>query len=339
MEHLSEQEQQQLSTLLLSADDQNTHLAFEIMKEKPFSEDFITELFVVCKLSNNEEFKQVAQKELERLDANMTKVLGLKSKLSRDRQNGGSGANEKTIAKNIKYYIGCSNGKLDGIKLAKALVTKYGHGYQYLFDTLKGQDLVDYLATFKQGNRYDFSKKGVSKIPKEIFLIEGIKDIEEFDASGNKISTLPTQIGQLTKLKKLYFNSNNLKKVNKNIAKCKQLTYLDLSDNNFKEFPETICACSSLVELRMVNAPSYFTDEFVVPEAFSQLENLETLYFHRERPQHGANLFDVFPNCPNLRVLNLSEYTEKQDQVSQLRKKMPDCTVTLSKILSYLNYN
>jgi len=340
MKNLTKEELQQLSTLLLSADDQNTHLAFEMMKEKPFSEDLITELFVVCKLSDNDEFKQHAQKELERLDPNMTKVLALKSKLSRDRQNGGSGANEKTIAKNIKYYVSCSNKKLDGVKLAKSLVTKFGHGYQYLFDTLKGDDLINYLATFKEGKRFDFSKKGVSKIPKEIFSIPDIGEVEEFDASGNKISSLPTQIGKLTKLKYLNLDSNNLKKINKNIAKCKELELLDLSNNNFKEFPTEICACESLTELRMVNAASYFSDVYTLPEEeFPKLKNLRVLHFHRERPHHAANLFTVFPKCENLEVVSLSEYTENQDQVNSLQKQMPNCKVSTSKILSRLNYN
>jgi hypothetical protein len=339
MENLSKEEIQQLSTLLLSADDQNTYLAFEIMKEKPFSEAFITELFVVCKLSSNEEFKQHAQKELERLDPNMTKVLSLKQKLTREGKNG-SGANEKTIAKNIDYYVSYSKQKLDGIKLAKSLVKKYGHAYQYLFDNLKDQDLIDYLATFKDDKRFDFSNKGVSKIPLEVFKVPGIEMVEEFNVHGNKIETLPAQIGELKKLKRLDLSSNNLKKINKNIAQCKELEWLNISDNNFKDFPNEICACEGLVELRMINSASYFTDTISIPEEdFLKLKNLRVLYFHREHKTHAPNLFNVFPKCEKLVELNLSEYTEDADAIAKLKKAMPHCEITLSKILSHLNNN
>jgi Leucine-rich repeat (LRR) protein len=339
MENLSKEEIQHLSTLLLSADDQNTNLAFEIMKGKPFSEEFITELFTVCKLSSNEEFKKQAQKELERLDSNMTKVLSLKQKLSREGKNG-SGANEKTIAKNIDYYVSYSNNKLDGIKLAKCLVIKYGHGFQYLFDNLKGKDLIDYLETFKVGNRFDFSNKGVGKIPLEVFQVPGIEEVEEFYANGNKIEALPGQIGDLKKLKRLDLSSNNLKKINKNIQKCNNLDWLDISENNFKEFPVEICNCSSLIELRIINSASYFSDVFTIPEVeFLKLKNLRILYFHRERKEHADNLFLVFPKCEKLEELNLSEYTEIQEAVTTLQKEMPNCKVSTSKILSYLNHN
>lgn len=338
MEHLSEQELDRLSDLLLSTDDQNTQLAFEMMQGQPFSERFITELFVVCKLSDNEEFKQRAAVELERLDSNMQKVLKLKQKLSREGKNG-SGANEKTIAKNINYYVVVSKDKLDGIQLAKALVRKYGHGFQYLLDNLKGDALVDYLATFKQGNRFDFSNKGITKIPKEVFQIPGIEAIEELDVSGNKIATLPHQIGQLTRLQRLNLSSNNLKKVHKNIQQCKDLVWLDLSRNNFKEFPEEICACSQLEELHLLYAASYFSEDFMLPESLPQLQNLRVLHFYRDRKEHATNLYEILPLCTSLEELYLSEYVETEGQVQRLRAQLPQCDISMGKSLSQLNRN
>jgi len=338
MSQLSAEELEQLSNLLLNTDDQNTHLAFEMMQGKTFSEALLTELFVVCKLSDNEAFKQRAQAELERLDPNMLQVLTLKKKLSREGKNS-SGANEKTIAKNISYYVTASKQQLDGIKLAKALIKKYGHGYQYLLDTLKGADLIQYLSTFLQNNRFDFSKKGVTKLPKEIFQVPGIEAIEELDASGNKIATLPNQIGKLTQLKKLNLSSNNLKKVHKNIQKCTQLEWLDLSRNNFKHFPEEICSCASLKELHLLYAASYFSDEFMLPDSLPDLKKLHTLVLSRDNKDPAPNLYIVLPQCQQLQHLSLSEYTENPNQVAQLNKQLPNCSISTSKTLSQLNYN
>lgn len=338
MSQLSTEELEQLSNLLLSTDDQNTHLAFEMMEGKTWSATLLTELFVVCKLSGNDAFKERAKAELERLDPNMSNVLALKQKLSREGKNS-SGANEKTIAKNIQYYVTVSKQQLDGIKLAKALVQKYGHGYQYLLDTLKGDDLIQYLGTFLQGKHFDFSKKGVTKLPKEIFKVSGIQEVEEFDVSGNKIATLPNQIGQLTQLRKLNLSSNNLKKVHKNIQKCTQLEWLDLSRNNFKHFPEEICGCTSLKELHLLYSASYFSDEFILPESFIDLKNLHTLIFYRDNKDHAPNLYTVLANCQQLEHLSLSEYTENPNQIAQLQKQLPNCTISTSKALAQLNYN
>lgn len=338
MSQLSAEELEQLSNLLLSNDDQNTHLAFEIMEGKTWSATLLTELFVVCKLSGNDAFKQRAKAELERLDPNMSKVLALKQKLSREGKNS-SGANEKTIAKNIHYYVTVSKNQLDGIKLAKALVQKYGHGYQYLLDTLKGDALIQYLSTFLQGNRFDFSKKGVTKLPKEIFNIPGIEAVEEFDASGNKIATLPSQIGQLSQLKKLNLSSNNLKKVHKNIQKCTQLEWLDLSRNNFKHFPEEICGCATLQELHLLYCASYFSKEFMLSEELPNMAQLHTLIFYRDNKDHAPNLYTVLAKCQQLKHLSLSEYTENPNQIAQLNKQLPNCTISTSKTLSQLNYN
>ncbi len=337
MTDLSKEELAQLSNLLLSEDDDNTHLAFEMMKEKPFSEELITELFVVCKLSSNEEFKKHAEAELLRLDSNMKNVLSLKQKLSRD---GFNGANEKTITKNINHYVYKSNDKLDGVKLAKALIKKYGHGYQFLLDNLEGDDLIEFLSSFIDVNKFSFTNKGVSKIPKEIFQIPGIDQIEELDMSGNKIGSVPAQIGKLTNLKRLNLDSNNLKSVNKNIVKCTQLKELDLSNNNFKDFPEIICSCNSLEKLYMINASSYFSDVYFVPKTFPELTNLKVLYFHRQRVEQATNLYKIFAQCESLEELDLSKYQEKNpSKIKELQSALPNCKITTSEILSKLNYN
>lgn len=336
MENLSDAQIKNLSSLLLSADDNNTLLGFELMKGLSFSEAFITELFVVWKLTSNSELQKQAEQELLRLDSQMEQVLALKQKLSRDRY---TGANEKTIAKNIDYYVMCSKDKLNGIKLAKALVQKYGHGFQYLLDNLKGEELVAYLATFMEGKKLTFTQKGVSKIPKEIFEIPGIEELEELDMSGNKISSVPAQIGKLVNLKKLNLNSNVLKGINKNIVKCTQLQSLDIGDNKFKEFPTTICSCLNLEELYMVNSASYFSDVYILPEGFLALKKLRILYLHRERKEHIPNLYEIISACKGLEELNLSEYTEPAHKIAELQKELPTCNIVVTKMLTGLNYN
>lgn len=334
---LSKEELKNLSRLFLSKEDSNTELAFSMMEGQPFSKELLTELFAVYRLTEDEDFKARAKKEIEAIASPATiSLFDSKRKLSRS---GHYDPNEKTIAKNIDYFVYASKNELDGVKLARALVEKYGHGYQYLLDNLSSDELVEFFATFKKGNTFSFAKKGISKIPKEIFLIPGIDEIEEFDMSGNKIGTVPASISKFTNLKKLMLNSNNLKKVNKSISKLEHLEYLDLSDNNFKEFPVEVCQCKGLKELKAMHMASYFSRVFVLPSALADMKNLKTLHFHRSNKSIAKNLHDVLSQCTQLEILTLSSYEEKLDEIAALQKALPNCKVSASKTLSSLNYN
>ena len=241
----STEEIKNLSSLFLSTDDTNTALAFEIMKGKKASKELLTELFAVCKLTTDEHFRTQARKEIEAIANQQTiALLDSKKKLSRSST---FDPNEKTIAKNIAYYVSATQDELDGLKLAKAFIEKYGHGYEYLINHLNSAQLITFFAQFQEGNKWVFRKKGIGKIPKEIFLIPNAEQIEEFDMSGNKIATLPTGIAKFKHLKRINLSGNNLKSINKSIGKLKELTELDLSHNNFKEFPDAILQCSLIV--------------------------------------------------------------------------------------------
>jgi Leucine-rich repeat (LRR) protein len=334
---LSKEELQNLSRLFLSKEDTNTQLAFEMMQGQGASKELLTELFAVYKLTEDTTFKERAQKEIEAIASPATIAL-FKSgkKLSRSSS---FDPNEKTIAKNIAYYVSSSNNELNGIKLAKALVEKYGHGYEYLLNNLSSSELITFFAGFKNGSVFSFTKKGIGKIPKEVFLLPNLEEIEEFDMSGNKLATLPAGIAKLKNLKRLKLNSNNLKTVNKNIAKLDQLEFLDLSHNNFKEFPTTITQCSGLIELKAHHMASYFSKVFELPKELAKMENLKILHFHRSNKAIAANLHTVLPTCSQLEVLSLSSYEENEAQINSLKKALPNCQISAEATLSTLNKN
>lgn len=334
---LSKEELQNLSRLFLSKEDTNTQLAFEMMQGQNVSKELLTELFAVYKLTTDETFKERAKKEIETIASPATIAL-LKSgkKLSRSSN---FDPNEKTIAKNISYYVSSSNNELNGLKLAKALVEKYGHGYEYLLNNLPSAELISFFEGFKNGNVFSFKKKGIGKIPKEVFLMSNLDEIEEFDMSGNKLATLPAGISKLKNLKRLKLNSNNLKTINKNIAKLDQLEFLDLSHNNFKEFPVVITQCSGLVEFKAHYMASYFSKVFELPTALAEMKNLRVLHFHRANKDIAKNIHEVLPTCTQLEILTLSSYEESEAQVNRLKKALPNCKISDEATLSTLNKN
>ncbi|MGH1337137.1 MAG: leucine-rich repeat domain-containing protein [Aureispira sp.] len=332
---LSKEEIANLSSLLLSKEDTNTALAFELIQEPAIAQELITELFAVYKLAEEEELKQTAKAKIESV-ANPATIALLSSgkRLSRSAH---YDPNEKTIAKNISYYVSGSKEELQGVKLALALVKKYGHGYEYLFNNLSSAELIAFFQDFKQGKIFRFSKKGVGKLPKEIFLIEGVEEIEEFDVSGNKLGTLPASIAKLKNLKKLVVSSNNIKSINKAIIKLQKLVYLDINDNKFKEFPMILTQCPALVELSALYSFSYFSRAYVLPKEIAHITTLKT--FHYTEHCHHQEFMQVIQNLTHLEKLVVSHSKEMEQALPLLQKTLPNCAVSLSNQLFSLNYN
>lgn len=332
---LSKEEIANLSSLLLSKEDTNTALAFELIQEPAIAQELITELFAVYKLTEEEELKQTAKEKIEGVASPTTiALLSSGKRLSRSSH---FDPNEKTIAKNISYYVAASKDELQGVKLALALVKKYGHGYEYLFNNLSSPELVAFFQDFKQGNVFRFSKKGVGKLPKEIFLIEGVEEIEEFDVSGNKLGSLPASIAKLKNLKKLIVSSNNIKSINKAILKLQHLIYLDINDNKFKEFPAILTQCPALVELRALYSFSYFSREYVLPKEIADITTLKI--FHYTEHRHHQAFMQIVKSLTHLEQFVLSHSKEMEQALPSIQKSLPNCAVSLSNQLFSLNYN
>lgn len=333
--NLSNEEIQNLSNLLLSKEDTNTALAFELMQDPTVTQQLLTELFAVYKLTEEETLKSTAKEKIEAV-AN-EKTLALLSSGKRLSRSGHYAPNEKTIASNIDFYVSSSGQELQGVKLALALVKKYGHGYEYLFKHLSSPELIAFFQDFKQGNVFSFTQKGVSKLPKEVFMIEGIEEIEEFDVSKNKLASIPAGIAKLNNLKKLVVSSNNIKTINKAILKLDQLAYLDINDNKFKEFPIVLTKCKALVALRALYSFSYFSKDYFLPKAIVDMVQLRVFHFTENR--NHEKFMEVIQDMHQLETLVLSHSDAIEKDLAIIEKALPNCQISLSKQLFSLNYN
>jgi len=78
-----------------------------------------------------------------------------------------------------------------------------------------------------------------------------LKNLEELYLGGNKLESLPDNIGNLTNLKKLYLGYNQLKSLPDSIGNLTNLKYLNLSKNQLKDLPESIGKLKKLQRLHL----------------------------------------------------------------------------------------
>ena len=71
-------------------------------------------------------------------------------------------------------------------------------------------------------------------------FINKLKNLEKLDLSHNTIEIIPSEIGDLIKLKELIIRGTVIKKLPKEIGKLKGLLFLNISGNPIEDIPDEI---------------------------------------------------------------------------------------------------
>jgi hypothetical protein len=116
---------------------------------------------------------------------------------------------------------------------------------------------------------FDFEGNSIANLPD---FIGELKELEEVYLYKNKITTTPSSLSKLTKLRNLVL-ANNLLNSFPNIGDAKNLELLDLSNNKINKIPPEIITLTKLRFLYLDN-----NDIKSLPVELFQLPNLERLY-------------------------------------------------------------
>ena len=297
---LSKEELENLSQLLLSVNERNLEVAFELMKQGDLAKHFISELFAVHKMDVRV-YSQKAKELLERISGT---VQGLSAALK-----GRAYLDSSASSSNIKKYAKlCSS--IDPDKLALAIYNKYDSGFQYLFSEFSEEALKPILNSKIENGVLKLSRKTITKIPKALLAYT---KLEVLDLPYNQVKSLPTAIHQLKSLKKLNLRSNQVKKIHKNIGKLKHLEMLEVEWNKLESLPDELADLTSLKELRL-GYNSF--EEF--PLVITEIPNLEKLAIGAMMDYY-ANVDKIPAAFFNLKTNRLIELTlrEPTDSNSQ----------------------
>ncbi len=231
---LSKKEIENLSELLISADDANLEIVFELLKgidDKEVIKSLASEFFALYKVgvaslsteirfrtSNEhldmfESFLRQTEDEgvLAAMKSRAAVVLGIQA-----------AANLRKITKNTI---------LDTKKIALIVYNKCNIGLDFLVSELSDDELRPIILKYKRGKELILNHCRLKKIPKVVFEMT---DIESLSLAHNQIKTITKDIGKLVNLKYLFLEWNPIKKVHPNIKKLTKLDYVNVEVTNLE---------------------------------------------------------------------------------------------------------
>jgi len=117
--------------------------------------------------------------------------------------------------------------------------------------------------------KLDLSECGLTSIPTQVFELTGL---EELSLAGNNISILPPEIGKLTSLERLQLSGNELKRLPEEMGELKAIKGLWVHGNRLHSLPESLSKLTNLVQLSIAG-----NEIEALPEGIGKLSSLKEL--------------------------------------------------------------
>ncbi|PAV12530.1 hypothetical protein ASJ81_05925 [Methanosarcina spelaei] len=166
------------------------------------------------------------------------------------------------------------------------------------------------VAKEKNLTNLNLSGNQLTQVPREI---GELKNLTILDLSENTLTTLPQEIGELKNLTTLDLSRNQLMQLPSEIGKLKNLTILNLYDNQLTELPREI------KELKNLKALTLFNNKLTqIPPEIGELKNLETLFLYCNQL---TQLPSEIGKLKNLSILALSKnkLTQLPSEIGRLK--------------------
>lgn len=144
------------------------------------------------------------------------------------------------------------------------------------------------------------------------------KQVQKLDLSRQKLKEFPIEILQLNELRVLILAGNKIKSIPPEIGTLTKLEWLDLSNNKITELPKEI---SNLKNLKVIHINR--NELITVPPEISQLERLELLDL-------WSNEIDSLPSeigtMTNLKELDLRGILIDDPEMVKIKSQVPPTT-------------
>ncbi len=312
---LTKEELENLSSLLLSTNDDNTAIAFAILsgQEEPVQE-LLTDVFVVYKLTEYEDLREQAMLFLEQFGLNEKSPIiqaGIQLKMT-------NSVTEQQIQKRISTYVLASEGLLDGVKLAIALFKKYKIGLAYILEKASLEQQQFFLNYFVRGTSFSMTGLNLTKIPEALYTFEHLTSI---DLSNNNLVFIPSKIEVFKKLSKLNLAKNKIKKLPKIITSFKYLIDLNISYNQIRTFPTQVLEMKQLKCLNLVKIHDDITYKMEVPDEFQLLPNLKEIHMFDNYLKGNFINYPIFSTFSQEEPINLNRLALAEHLYVQKQKK------------------
>jgi len=179
--------------------------------------------------------------------------------------------------------------------------------------------LKKHLETAEKTGALSFTDQKLEKFPPELSKVVG--NLRNLDLSGNKIKTLPENLGAFKVLKNLTMTKNQLEVIPQDIGKLTKLENLNLAFNLFTSIPSTVGQLKNLKEinlshnklkafpapllgLKQLNMVDLSANSITsVPQGVDKLEATELVLNQNQI----TSIHEDVSRCPRLRTLRLEE--------------------------------
>ena len=136
------------------------------------------------------------------------------------------------------------------------IMTEYNKYYEEVLNEKSLEDIQQWLSLVK----------------KRDYTLHELTNLKELWLNNNNLTTLPETIGQLKNLSGLYLEYNNLTSLPETIGQLTNLKYLWLNNNNLTTLPDTIGQLTNLLGLDLE-----YNNLTTLHETIEQLINLDEL--------------------------------------------------------------